>query len=391
MADDPQFEDRLREALRRDATDIPFRLDALTVRERMGTRSRLPGWLLPIALPIGAAVVLAILVLNAFPGQSLEPGIGPGATATTSTEPTARPSTASPAPATPQPTLHPGAREDAATATADGRLYLIGGRAHGGLTSVVVFDGRVWTDMTPLPESRRGAAAALLPDGRLLVAGGERDGEPLDSTLILTPDGNAWAEGPDMPYAQAYMGTVTIDGLVYLFGGSVPERADDVLIFDSAAETWNSGTPMPIAGSRIAVAAADGAAYLFGGRAEPDGGGLVATMRYDPVADSWQTLANMPGVGTGVSATVVGRQVWILGELIPDEPVPLPEEGATRNGVVPSMAWVYELDADSWSDRVSTDFWPGSWHAALLQTNGRILIIGGWPNLMVDTVDTTAP
>jgi hypothetical protein len=64
--------------------------------------------------------------------------------------------------------------------------------------------------------------------------------------------------------------------------------------------------------------------------------------------------------------------------------------GVTRFGE-PSRAWVYELDSDTWTVRTDTNFWPGVWHAALLLSDGRILVVGGWPNFAVDTVDTREP
>ena len=383
MPDDPDFEARLRDALHREAAALPLRVDAASVNERMTSRSRVPSWLLPVALPVGAALVLAALLLNVFPGQpSLESGAGEPS-ASTSAEPSDGSSSAPPATPTPAPTAHPASREDAATATADGRLYLVGGRGGGGhLTSAVMFDGRVWTDLPPLPESRLGASAAVLPDGRLVVAGGESDGRPVDSTFLLTPGEDAWADGPPMPHAQAFMGTAMIDGRVYLFGGSVAERARDVLILDPDARTWTTGAPMPAAAGWMAVAAVDGAAYLFGGRLEPDGGDLATALRYDPAADAWQSVADMPGASSNISATTAGREIWVLGELNRGAPDPARE---------PARAWVYALDSDTWTERTSPNFWPGVWHAALLLSDGRILVVGGWPNFAVDTVETRNP
>lgn len=381
MPDDLDFEARLRDALHREAADLPLRVDAATVNERLASRSRVTSWLLPVALPVSAALVVAALLLNVLPGPpSLESGAG-GPSPSATAEPSEG-SSAPPATPTPAPTAHPASRENAAATTADGRLYLVGGRGGGGhLTSAVMFDGLLWTDLPPLPESRVGAAAAVLPDGRLLVAGGESDGQPVDSTFLLTPGERAWADGPTMPHAQAFMGAAAIDGRAYLFGGSVSERARDVLILDPETGTWTLGAPMPISASHVAVTTVDGAAYLFGGRLEPDGGDLATTMRYDPVADAWESLADMPGPGGNISATTADREIWVLGELNP---------GSPNEGGQPSSAWVYALDSDTWTERTSPNFWPGVWHAALLLSDGRILVVGGWPNFAVDTVDTRA-
>lgn len=91
-----------------------------------------------------------------------------------------------------------------------------------------------------------------------------------------------------------------------------------------------------------------------------------------------------------MSATVVDRRIWILGELTPSEPDPALETGVTLNGKL-SRAWVYEVDANAWTDRVGIRVWPRTGHAALLQADGRILVVGGWPNFVVGTVDPHAP
>jgi hypothetical protein len=375
MPDDGEFESRLRDALGRATADVPLRIDADTVRDRIGRSRRMPGWLVPLVMPVGVAVLIGVILLNAFPG----PTDGPGASAPgPSGSPVSEPSVDRIAQPTPAATPHPGERTDAASATADGRLFLIGGTGpRGPLASVVVFNGLIWTNLPSLPEPRDGAGAVLLPDGRLIVAGGERDGQPLDSTLILEPDATAWTDGPRMPHAQAFMGSAAIHGRVYLFGGSVADHADEVLIFDPDAGAWGLGEPMPVAASRVAIATLDGFAYAFGGRSEPDGTNLATTLRYDVTANRWDALTDMPAVGSAMSATVVEARIWIIGA----------ENADFRFGPL----LVYEPASDAWTARTDQRARVGAWHAAMLQTNGLILLIGGSSSFIVGTVDTRAP
>ena len=381
MPDERDFERRLRDALRHDADDLPFRVDAVSVRERIGPRRRLPSWLLPVAVPVGAALAIALVIVTVLPGAPTEPGLEVGASvdgavpsASPSLSPAARPSpTAAPS--------HPANRAEAAVATADGRLYLVGGRSRSvPLASAVVFDGRLWTELPPLPEPRIGASAAVLPDGRLVVAGGETDGIPLSSSLVLEPGADAWSGGPPMPHAQAYMGSTVIDGRLYLFGGSEAAHADEMLILDPDDGTWTLGAPMPIAAGRIAVAAFDGRAYLFGGVDPTDDGALATTLRYDPSAERWEALADIPGGGTAMTATIADGRIWVTG------PADLQLDDA-----ILSTVFVYDPAANAWTERSDPNAMHGGWHAALLQANGKILLVGGSPTFVVGSVDTTAP
>lgn len=376
MTDDPEFERRLRAALARDAGALPMRVDAETVKDRLASRRAVPSWLLPLAAPVAAlvaaAVVVAVVLLNAFPGgdAGLEPGGPPTPPAPSRSAiptPTADP--------TPGPTQHPAARTDAAVASVEGTLVLAGGsRGSGALRSVVLFDGRVWTELPPLPEQRSGAAGVLLPDGTLLVAGGVTAGLPLDSALLLEPGGDTWTEAEPMPHPQAHMGAALVNGRAYFFGGSVAEQATAVLVYDPVVGTWSSVASMPAPLSRVAAAALDGAVMVVGGRSEPDGADTSTAMRYDVAADSWETLAPMPRPGSRLSAVPVDGRVWVIG---------IPPTELRRPRVL-----VFDVAAGAWSERQTPGFGRGT--VAVLMRNGIILVIATQPGITVSSIDTRA-
>ena len=45
----------------------------------------------------------------------------------------------------------------------------------------------MWASIGTTPDSRVGAAAVALPDGRTLIAGGSIDGTPTDTVVIFNP------------------------------------------------------------------------------------------------------------------------------------------------------------------------------------------------------------
>lgn len=379
MPDDREFEGRLRKALHREADGLPMRIDPASVRERMTSGARLPDWLVPIAVPIGAAVLVAVVVLNAFPGdRELPLGAGTSATAPVLPEPRESGAPRSQEPE-PLPTPHPAARAFAAVAIGDEVAFLVGGVGErGGLRTVTRFDGQVWQDMPALPEPRVGAAAALLPDGRLLVTGGEVERTPTATTLILEPGADAWTEGVPLPYAQSRMGSAMVDGRVYLFGGSVTEHAADVLVFDPATGSWSPASPMPIAASRVAVAGIDGTVFVFGGRTPAGDAALSSALRYDVATDTWHAVPDMPIAGSDLTATPVDGVIWIIGS----------EYGLRSVGTVAT----YDPTADTWSPNADpTRQFQADWHMALPQRNGRILVITGQPFFTIHTVNAGEP
>jgi len=80
------------------------------------------------------------------------------------------------------------------------RVYIVGGAAPSGAPPLgateFVFDPSSWrlTPIAPLPFARRYAAAVALPDGRILVIGGQRvsDGAPTASVMSYSPSSDAW-------------------------------------------------------------------------------------------------------------------------------------------------------------------------------------------------------
>jgi len=367
MPDDREFEHRLREALRREAADVPFRLDAMTVRERMASRPRLPSGLVPVLAPVGAAVVIGAVLLSSFPGPLDAPGSG-GATDGALVAPAPMGSAAPTAQATPAPTLHPAFGRRRAAASGDGRFYVVGGQSGTPQSrAAVVFDGLTWSDLPSLPEGRAGAGAAALPDGRLAVFGGEIDGLVTDSTLMLEPGADTWVVGDPMPYPQADTAVAELNGRAYLFGGSAANRGQEVLVFDPGGIGWTI-EPMPLPLEEVTVAAQDNAIYVVG--AEPEAPTVM--FRFDPEASTWTPLASPPVRPLGMAAA--GGRVWAIGR--PD---------SERHGIA-----FYQPATDTWT-LTDQELPPGD--ATTVIPSGRTLIViaAAGVGMTMTVVDVESP
>ncbi|TKD00584.1 hypothetical protein E8A74_34250 [Polyangium fumosum] len=76
-------------------------------------------------------------------------------------------------------------------------------------------------------ETRFGNVALGLPDGRVLVAGGENDnGSTLASVEIYDPSANTWLLAPALGSPRAVMAAALLDdGSVLFTGGWAPPEA----------------------------------------------------------------------------------------------------------------------------------------------------------------------
>ena len=140
-----------------------------------------------------------------------------------------------------------------------------------------------WSDMKPMNEERDMAAAAMLPDGRIFVAGGMCYGigiDPVDykrTAEVFDPATGAWTSVPEMAQRRAGAAACLLEsGDVMVVGGfsDVYTRRCDAELFDPVTMTWRGvqishmnyvrGTP--------GCTAVPGGAIVVGGLVEEEGG-----------------------------------------------------------------------------------------------------------------------
>ncbi len=196
-----------------------------------------------------------------------------------------------------------------ATTLTDGRVLIVGGfNTHRGRTqaSAEVYDPKTQKFMPTgsLAEDRFGQCAVQLADGHVLVAGGTHwfvghPGVPLASAEIYDPATGrfhstrspmAWAR--DRPTATRLPdGTVLVAGGQN--GGSEPGQAE---LFDPRTETFTP-LPSPLMTPRMAHSAEslpDGTVLLSGGWSTALGATTGSTESYDPKTQLFTLLPSVP-------------------------------------------------------------------------------------------------
>jgi hypothetical protein len=229
-----------------------------------------------------------------------------------------------------------------------------------------------WIPVAPMLQPRERAAAALLPDGDVLVAGGENEENELQTAEIYDPSRNEWTPTTSMlqpregaAAAQLANGDVLVAG--GFFEGEPQATAE---IYDPATETWSATEPMAQAREGpIAEPLPNGEILVAGGVSNVEGKEeAVATAEiYDPVTESWgltQPLAHARAFAS--AATLPDGDVMVTGGW---EPTDLPI----------SSTEVYSPVSGSWSAGKPLPGVLDNAPAALL-ANGEILIAGGHNN-----------
>lgn len=225
-----------------------------------------------------------------------------------------------------------------------------------------------WTVLAPMPLSKHETDASesgvthmgvgLVGDS-IWVAGGRTGSHPgtlTDEVWIYNINTNTWSAGPDLPVALAGGGLVVLERTIHVFGGfssacngdqsSYHVTLDvDAWLANPAAIWENVRTPMPNPRNHIGATAFGGKIYAFGGQLGHDccasgipcGDDVTFADRYDPVSDSWESLANLPYARSHVEAATYTMDGHIF--------ISSSETGVTTS----NTTMEYNPDFNSWS------------------------------------------
>src|SRR2546425_10690868 len=105
-----------------------------------------------------------------------------------------------------------------------------------------------------------------------------------------------WSEKARLPEPRGEVGVATVNGKIYVLGGSALGRDDQTLVeeYDPATDRWRVRAPMPRGLSHAGAVGMNGKIYVIGGfTRNVHMGALDVVFEYDPANDSWRTLASM--------------------------------------------------------------------------------------------------
>lgn len=196
-----------------------------------------------------------------------------------------------------------------------------------------------------------------------------------------------WVRGEDAPIPRVESARIATATHLLVFGGFVNsslEATARVEAYDPVADRWKRLADMPTSITHV-TAATDGESVWFVGGFEGDHPGRATTRvsRYDIATDSWSAGPNLPEPRGGGGAAIVGGRLHFFGGLAPDRRTDCAEH------------WILDLaDPTEWTSGAPMPV-PRN-HSGVTVSEGRIWVVGGQQghdggNTDLDVVHTYDP
>ncbi|TFG86222.1 MAG: kelch-like protein, partial [Gemmatimonadales bacterium] len=186
-----------------------------------------------------------------------------------------------------------------------------------------------WTATGNMIEARAFPTATLLPDGRVLVAGGSLGLGGLASAELYDPGSGSWTATGNMIEGRGFhTATLLPDGTVLVAGGIGLSTAE---LYDPGSGSWTAtGNMIEARAFYAATRLPDGKVLVAGGR----NSGTSAEL-YDPGSGTWTVTASMIEARSGHTATLLSdvRVLVAGGEALGSAEVYEPGSG-TAGGIV---------------------------------------------------------
>jgi WD40 repeat protein len=249
-----------------------------------------------------------------------------------------------------------------ATLLPDGKVLVAGGDSSG-TSELYNPQTGTWGATASMNTARKNHTATLLPNGKVLVAGGIFGSNTFASAELYDPQTNLWTTTTSMS-TDRYFHTATLlsNGKVLVVGGlSITAVLSSVELYDPQANLWTTTTSMAIPrGGHTTTLLPDGKVLSVGG---DSGGSGTSAELYDLHNGTWSTTGSMRTGRIFYTATLLSSGKVLVA-------------GGITNSTSLSSAEVYNPQTGRWRTTGSMTTGRTNYTATLL-ANGKVLVVGG--------------
>src|SRR5438105_1811066 len=272
--------------------------------------------------------------------------------------------------------LNTGRQFHTATLLPNGKVLVTGGNdSNRSFKSVELYDPTtgIWSRTADLIQDRNTHTATLLQSGKVLLAGGFSCGPPpqtcfaLNSVELYDPTTGTWSSTGNLNTARdGHTATLLQNGKVLVVSGD--QDGNSAELYDAATGTWSLTGSLNL--SRHAYTATlltNGKVLVAGGADDTQSNVFSSAELYDPATGSWSSTGNLVTARADHAATLLSNgKVLVAGGF-----------GDFSLGQVTNRAELYDPDTGRWSSTGNLNR-GRAFHTATLLTTGRVLVAGGF-------------
>jgi Galactose oxidase, central domain/Kelch motif len=237
-------------------------------------------------------------------------------------------------------------------------------------TEIYRVSSKSWVTGPTLNKARLNPTATLLPEGRVLAGGGAWNPAAPTLTEVYNPVNLAeWKNTGKMATRRRYHSATPLPGGSVLITGGQNETfqtVDTCELYDPVGELFQATGSLAVARQNHTGALLRSGKVLVagGGTGSPTATYELATALYDPTSGSWTSSGSLAIGREGHTATLLADGKVLV-------------TGGSNGGGLLTNCELYNPAADTWSPVPSPLSTGRSKHTATLLANGKVLVVGG--------------
>ncbi|MES2932401.1 MAG: kelch repeat-containing protein [Pseudomonadota bacterium] len=272
--------------------------------------------------------------------------------------------------------LNVGRFSHSATLLTNGKVLLVGGYNNGASNvgiSVELYDPTLNTwSLGPelLPHGSFGHTATLLPNGKVLIAGGNYSNFPVPANQLYDAATNTWSEaGPHNSGRWNHTATLLPNSKVLLIGGrtGVSNAIASAEFYDPSVGVWSDGGTLTVPRSQpTTTLLLNGKPLVVGGYSPFTNDVSESAELFNPTSNSWTVMASLKTGRYSHAATQLHNGKVLI------------TAGIGSTGYLKS-AELYDPIANAWSFTALLTM-ARYGHTVTTLPNGKVLVVGGAAN-----------